>query len=89
MIYDERRSTQLHAAPLIDTLIDEDIQNFSRYKVQNNALLATMQMLITYRDLTSVNFQRVVSEVPSVKKMLTVSRKTIKNRIRKEEKNMF
>lgn len=89
MIYDERRSTQLHAAPLIDTLIDEDIQNFSRYKVQNNALLATMQMLITYRDLASVNFQRVVSEVPSVKKMLTVSRKTIKNRIRKEEKNMF
>ena len=77
MIYDERRSTQLHAAPLIDTLIDEDIQNFSRYKVQNNALLATMQMLITYRDLASVNFQRVVSEVPSVKKMLT------------EEKNMF
>lgn len=89
MIYDERRSTQLHAAPLIDTLIDEDIQNFSRYKVQNNALLATMQMLTTQSDLASVNFQRVVSEVPSVKKMLTVSRKTIKNRIRKEEKNMF
>lgn len=89
MIYDERRSTQLHAAPLIDTLIDEDIQNFSRYKVQNNALLATMQMLTTQSDLASVNFQRVVSEVPSVKKMLTVSRKIIKNRIRKEEKNMF
>ena len=59
MIYGERRSTQFRASPLTDTFMDEDIQKFSRYKVRNITLLATMQMLIILRDLQVLIFKEL------------------------------